>query len=116
MNTVHVNIELARYSDWAFTSAVVALVIALLLLAFELAYAGGRRADARARVLAGAVSADSATPGVVDEVARRPVDERAGRAGLAVVYLGTGLLLACLVLRGLATCGCRGATCTSSST
>ncbi|MBZ4619538.1 c-type cytochrome biogenesis protein CcsB, partial [Mycobacterium avium subsp. hominissuis] len=51
MNTVHVNIELARYSDWAFTSAVVALVIALLLLAFELAYAGGRRADARARVL-----------------------------------------------------------------
>lgn len=103
MNTVHVNIELARYSDWAFTSAVVALVIALLLLAFELAYAGGRRADARARVLAGAVSADSATPGVVDEVPRRPVDERAGRAGLAVVYLGTGLLLACLVLRGLAT-------------
>lgn len=103
MNTVHVNTELARYSDWAFTSAVVALVIALLLLAFELAYAGGRRADARARVLAGAVSADSATPGVVDEVPRRPVDERAGRAGLAVVYLGTGLLLACLVLRGLAT-------------
>jgi len=103
MNTVHVNIELARYSDWAFTSAVVALVIALLLLAFELAYAGGRRADQRARVLAGAVSADSAIPGVVHEVDRRALDERAGRAGLAVVYLGTGLLLACLVLRGLAT-------------
>ncbi|MCV7244309.1 c-type cytochrome biogenesis protein CcsB [Mycobacterium mantenii] len=103
MNTVHVNIELARYSDWAFTSAVVALVIALLLLAFELAYAGGRRAEQRERVLAGAVSADSATPGVVDEVARRPIDERAGRAGLSVVYLGVGLLLACLVLRGLAT-------------
>ena len=103
MNTVHVNIELARYSDWAFTSAVVALVIALLLLAFELAYAGGRRADQRARVLAGAVSADSATPGVVDEAPQRPIDERVGRAGLAVVYLGIGLLLACLVLRGLAT-------------
>ncbi|BBY39197.1 c-type cytochrome biogenesis protein CcsB [Mycobacterium mantenii] len=100
---MHVNIELARYSDWAFTSAVVALVIALLLLAFELAYAGGRRAEQRERVLAGAVSADSATPGVVDEVARRPIDERAGRAGLSVVYLGVGLLLACLVLRGLAT-------------
>jgi cytochrome c-type biogenesis protein CcsB len=102
VNTVHVNIELARYSDWAFTSAVVALVIALLLLAFELAYAGGRRADQRARVLAGAVSADSVTPGVVDESAQRPIDERAGRAGLSVVYLGVGLLLACLVLRGLA--------------
>jgi cytochrome c-type biogenesis protein CcsB len=103
MNTVHVNVELARYSDWAFTSAVVALVIALLLLAFELAYAGGRRADQRARVLAGAVSADSVTPGVVDETPGRPIDERVGRAGLSVVYLGIGLLLACLVLRGLAT-------------
>ena len=50
MNTLHVNIGLARYSDWAFTSAVVALVVALLLLAFELAYVGGRRADHRARV------------------------------------------------------------------
>ncbi|AFS16596.1 MULTISPECIES: c-type cytochrome biogenesis protein CcsB [Mycobacterium] len=103
MNTLHVNVELARYSDWAFTSAVVALVIALLLLAFELAYAGGRRADQRARVLAGAVSADSATPGVVEQPAQRPLDERVGRAGLSVVYLGIGLLFACLVLRGLAT-------------
>lgn len=103
MNTLHVNVELARYSDWAFTSAVVALVIALLLLAFELAYAGGRRADQRARVLAGAVSADSVTPGVVEQSTRRPIDERVGRAGLSVVYLGIGLLFACLALRGLAT-------------
>ncbi|MEM6104944.1 c-type cytochrome biogenesis protein CcsB [Mycobacterium sp. 050272] len=102
MNTTHVNIGLARYSDWAFTSAVVALVVALLLLAFELAYVGSRRSDNRERVLAG-VRADSATPGIVEDVDRRPVDERAGRAGLAVVYLGIGLLLACLVLRGLAT-------------
>ncbi|OBI03755.1 c-type cytochrome biogenesis protein CcsB [Mycobacterium sp. E2462] len=103
MNTVHVNIGLARYSDWAFTSAVVALVIALLLLAVELAYAGGRRADRRERVLAGAVAADSAIPGVVEDAPARPLDERAGRAGQAVLYLGIGLLLACIVLRGLAT-------------
>ncbi len=103
MNTLHVNIGLARYSDWAFTSAVVALVVALLLLAFELAYVGGRRVDRRARVLAGSVAADSATPGVVEDVGPRPFDERVGRAGLAVVYLGIGLLLACIVLRGLAT-------------
>ncbi|CDO86875.1 cytochrome C assembly protein [Mycobacterium triplex] len=103
MNTTHVNIGLARYSDWAFTSAVVALVVALLLLAFELAYVGSRRAEVRERVLAGSVAADSATPGVVADDHRRPFDERAGRAGLAVVYLGIGLLLACLVLRGLAT-------------
>lgn len=103
MNTVHVNIALARDSDWAFTSAVVALVVALLLLAVELAYAGGRRVDRRERVLAGAVGADSTIPGIVDDVPRRPFDERTGRAGLAVLYLGIGLLLACVVLRGLAT-------------
>jgi cytochrome c-type biogenesis protein CcsB len=103
MNTLHVNIGLARYSDWAFTSAVVALVVALLLLAFELAYAGARRVDNRERVLAGAVAADSSTPGVIEEAGQRPVDERVGRAGLAVTYLGIGLLLVCIVLRGLAT-------------
>jgi cytochrome c-type biogenesis protein CcsB len=103
MNTLHVNIGLARYSDLAFTSAVVALVVALLLLAFELAYVGDRRADHRARVLAGSVAADSTTPGVVEDASQRPFDERVGRAGLAVVYLGIGLLLACIVLRGLAT-------------
>jgi cytochrome c-type biogenesis protein CcsB len=103
MNTTHINVGLARYSDWAFTSAVVALVVALLLLAFELAYAGARRTDHRDRVLAGSVAADSATPGIVEDAVQRPLDERVGRAGLAVVYLGIGLLLACVVLRGLAT-------------
>ncbi|HYB81462.1 MAG TPA: c-type cytochrome biogenesis protein CcsB [Mycobacterium sp.] len=103
MNTLHVNAVLARYSDWAFTSAVVALIVALLLLAFELAYVGGRRADDRERVLAGAVAADSTTPGVVQDAVPRPFDERVGRGGLAVVYLGIGLLLACVLLRGLAT-------------
>jgi cytochrome c-type biogenesis protein CcsB len=103
MNTLHVNIGLARYSDWAFTSAVVALVVALLLLAFELAYVGGRRVEHRAKVLAGSVAADSVTPGIVEDVADRALDERVGRGGLAVVYLGIGLLLACIVLRGLAT-------------
>ncbi len=103
MNTLHVNIGLARYSDWAFTSAVVALVVALVLLAFELAYVGARRVDQRERVLAGSVAADSTTPGIVEDVPTRPFDERVGRAGLAVVYLGIGLLVACVVLRGLAT-------------
>jgi cytochrome c-type biogenesis protein CcsB len=103
MNTLHVNIALARYSDWAFTSAIVALVVALLLLAVELAYVGARRADHRAAVLAGSVAADSTVPGIVQGAEARPFDERVGRAGLAVVYLGIGLLLVCIVLRGLAT-------------
>lgn len=50
MNTLHVNVGLARYSDWAFTSAVVALVVALLLLAFEFAQVRGRGLDRKSVV------------------------------------------------------------------
>src|ERR1700749_2362445 len=102
MNTSHVDLGLARNSDWAFTSAVAVLVVALLLLAVELAYARSRRVD-RELVSAGSVAADSATPGVVLDAPRRPLDERVGRAGLILVYAGIGLLLLCIVLRGLAT-------------
>ena len=54
MNTEHIDIGLARYSDWAFTSSVVVLVAALLLLAVELAYPQpeGRRARTVARTRA----------------------------------------------------------------
>ena len=121
MNTEHVDIGLARYSDWAFTSSVVVLVAALLLLAVELAYSRGRRderlreeqmvgakvqfgaATAATSNASAAVGADSATPGVVADAPNRPLDERVGKAGLALVYVGIGLLLACIVLRGVAT-------------
>ena len=49
------------------------------------------------------MTADSATPGVVADAPRRPFDERVGKAGLTLVYVGIGLLLVCIVLRGLAT-------------
>ena len=71
MNTEHIDIGLARYSDWAFTSSVVVLVAALLLLAVELAYARSRAVTERELVAAGTVAPDSATlsweaaPGVV---------------------------------------------------
>jgi cytochrome c-type biogenesis protein CcsB len=103
MNTTHIDLGLARYSDWAFTSSIVVLVVALLLLAVELAYSRGRRVDARELVAAGSVSRDDATPGRVLDAPRRPFDERVGAAGLALVYVGIGLLLACIVLRGLST-------------
>lgn len=103
MNTVHVDMTLARYSDWAFSSALLTLVVALLLLAVELAYVRSRSDAAAELVPAGSVAADSTTPGIVLPAPRRPFDERVGRAGLAVVYVGIGLLLACIVLRGLAT-------------
>jgi cytochrome c-type biogenesis protein CcsB len=102
MNTVNVNIGLARYSDWAFTSALLTLVFAMLLLAAELAYSR-TRVDSEL-VAAGSVSADDVTSGTGrDGPPPRPLDERIGRAGLAVVYVGIGLLLTCIVLRGLAT-------------
>lgn len=102
MNTEHIDIGLARYSDWAFTSSVVVLVLALLLLAVELAYSRGRKVEARELVSAG-VTADSDRPGVVVEKTKRPTDERVGKAGLSMVYVGIALLFVCIVLRGLAT-------------
>jgi cytochrome c-type biogenesis protein CcsB len=109
MNPEHVDIGLAGYSDWAFTSSIVVLVAALLLLAVELAYHRGRKAEQRELVsgaggpAASHVGADSATPGLVLDAARPPIDERVGRAGLALVYVGIGLLAGCIVLRGAAT-------------
>jgi cytochrome c-type biogenesis protein CcsB len=102
VNTEHIDIGLARYSDWAFTSSVVILVGALLLLAVELAYSRGRKVEARELVAAG-VASDSDRPGVVVEKQKQPADERIGKAGLSLVYLGIALLLVCIVLRGLAT-------------
>jgi cytochrome c-type biogenesis protein CcsB len=102
MNPAHIDVGLARYSDWAFTSALVVLVLALLLLAVELAYTGSRRVELRETVSAGIAAADAA-PGRVLEAPKRPLDERIGGAGLALVYLGTLMLFACIVLRGLAT-------------
>jgi cytochrome c-type biogenesis protein CcsB len=102
MNTEHIDIGLSRYSDWAYTSSLVVLVIALLLLAVELAYARGRQVEARETVGAG-VAAGDGRPGLVLDAPARSFDERVGGAGLAMVYLGTALLFACIVLRGLAT-------------
>ena len=101
MNSEQIDIGLARYSDWAFTSSVLVLLGALLLLAIELAYNRSRKAERRELVTT-AVGADSTAPGVVAETPRRPLDERVGGAGLALTYVGIGLLLACIVLRGLA--------------
>lgn len=102
MNTDAVDIGLARYSDWAFTSSVVVLVVALLLLAVELSYSRSRKVTERELVNAG-IASDGDRPGLVQDIPRRPVDERIGRAGIALVYVGIAALFACIVLRGLST-------------
>ena len=121
MNTEHIDIGLARYSDWAFTSSVVVLVVALLLLAVELAYSRSRKVAERelvGRAQASAPSAPTAPrPGVVVD-APRAHRRRAGRPGRA----GPGLRSASGCCWCASCCaawpprGCRGATCTSSST
>ena len=112
MNTESIDIGLARYSDWAFTASVVVLVLALLLLAVELASSRSRRVAERELVAAGGVlsdadrpgvPADANRPGVVVEISAPTLAERFGKAGLSLVYLGTALLFGCIVLRGLST-------------
>ncbi len=102
MNTT-IDIGLARYSDWAFTGSVVVLVLALLLLAVELASSRGEQVEQRELAYAGGVAGTAEAPGVVVDASARPLAERFGRAGLSLVYLGIALLFGCIVLRGLAT-------------
>ena len=101
MNAVGTRVSLALYSDWAYTSAMVGLVLALLVLAATFANSRSRALD-RSMAPVG-VAIDSACPGVVADVPRRSVVERAERAGVALVVVGAGFLLLCIVLRGLAT-------------
>ncbi|OHT88618.1 c-type cytochrome biogenesis protein CcsB [Mycobacteroides saopaulense] len=105
MNSTNIDVNLARFSDYAFTSAVVVMVGALVLLAIELAYRQSNKTAQRELVSSGGevVSADRNQPGLVVPQGKRPLGERVGGAGLALVYLGIGLLLVCIVLRGVAT-------------
>lgn len=107
MNTEQIDVGLAGYSDATFTASIVVLVLALVLLSVELASSRGRRVERRQLVAAGTavgtVPADADRPGVVVESPATPLVQRIGRAGLALVYVGTALLFACIVLRGLAT-------------
>jgi cytochrome c-type biogenesis protein CcsB len=102
MNTEHIDVGLARYSDWAFFSSWSVLCLAFVLLAVELASSRGRKVETRELVGVG-VGANSATPGVVVDAPTRTFDERIGRVGLALVYVGIAMLFVCIALRGLAT-------------
>lgn len=109
MTTDPTDLDLARYSDLAFISSLIVLVCALVLLAVELALVRGRRVDARELSYIGAtlpiavVSENDSLPGRVADAPGRRVDERIGRSGVALVFLGAALLLICIVIRGVAT-------------
>lgn len=108
-----VNETLAHYSTWCYGSAVGVYVLATLFCLAEGAFSKVRRkAVAATRELVGAggpsVTEDVAAPekpryGRTVEAPRRPLPERLGRMGIALIVLGLGLHLVAIVLRGLAT-------------
>lgn len=111
---MEINENLSRYSDLAFSTSLVLLVVALLMLTAELAGSRGRRAQARdnqrellevgSRSTAGpGPTAGPGDPGRVVGPERRPLGESLGRAGMLLVGVGTISLIASVVLRGLAT-------------
>lgn len=102
MRIGQVDYGLSRLSDWAFTTSVLILLAAMLLLCIELAYRRSRSDFRLPIATTPTVAADSMAVGVVAPRATRQVDERVGRTGLALAYLGTAVLAVCIVARGLA--------------
>lgn len=107
-----INETLAQYSDWAFESAFAVLVLAFVLLVIQYASTRARAvqvregAEEKELVAAGGTSGSdgtAATPGRVAEQPRRTLADRFGGMGYAVLVVGTVLLIASIVLRGLST-------------
>lgn len=97
----------ALYSDYAYHSALVVYVLAMIGHGVELAFGERRRSRPRARQLVGVMA--GAGPVVEQDVPDPPVGrpdrsraERFGRMGVALTVLAALLHLSSLVLRGLA--------------
>ncbi|EKT81356.1 cytochrome c assembly membrane protein [Rhodococcus opacus M213] len=100
------NETLAQYSDWAFRSAFTVLVLALVLLIVQYASTRAQAVQDRELVSAGsgARAADApSVPGRLVEQPKKPMPERFGGMGAAVLVVGTVLIFASIVLRGFAT-------------
>jgi cytochrome c-type biogenesis protein CcsB len=114
MPVATVNETLAHYSSWCYGSAVGIYALATLFCLADAAFARSRRdAPAQARALVGAGGPSVAEPGEpatpamhigrTIQAPRRPLAERLGRMGIALVILGLALHLVAIVLRGVAT-------------
>ncbi|MFE7418974.1 c-type cytochrome biogenesis protein CcsB [Rhodococcus sp. NPDC057529] len=100
------NETLAQYSDWAFRSAFTVLVLALVLLIVQYASTRAQAVQDRELVAAGSGARASEAPDVpgrVVEQPKKPLSERFGGMGAAVLVVGTVLIFASIVLRGFAT-------------
>lgn len=104
-----INQSIASLSDLSFQSAFAVYLLALMLLIWH--YASTRTGDVHRRELgdrelaaAGGVSALSpGAPGRIVSAPPKPVSERLGNMGAAVLIVGLGLHLGSIVLRGFAT-------------
>ncbi|APE37381.1 c-type cytochrome biogenesis protein CcsB [Nocardia mangyaensis] len=93
---------LARYSDFAFMSAMAIYALATILLIVQYASARAKQVSERELVTAGA-SADPALPGRIEPPAAKSTGERFGNMAFAVLLVGTVLHVASIVFRGFAT-------------
>ncbi|TCN54120.1 cytochrome c-type biogenesis protein CcsB [Rhodococcus sp. SMB37] len=99
------NDTLAKYSDWSFEAAFAVVVLAMLLLVIEYATYRSKLVAERELVAAGGVGSSPAetVPGRVENTAGRTLSERFGNMGRALVVVAAALMIASIVLRGLAT-------------
>ncbi|WP_280216624.1 c-type cytochrome biogenesis protein CcsB [Nocardia neocaledoniensis] len=91
----------ARYSDFAFMSAMAIYALALVLLLVQYASARAKQVAARELVPAGA-PADPSLPGRI-ETPDKPTAERFGNMAFSVLVVGAVLHVVSIVLRGFAT-------------
>ncbi len=109
MSYSNVNMTLSHHSDHCFASACAIYAVCMVLLVFELASSRVQKLTARdaARELVAAggvpVAADGGPGRVIDDAPRRPLPERLGRMGYAVLVAGWLVHVSSIVLRGLAT-------------
>ncbi|MFC4375825.1 c-type cytochrome biogenesis protein CcsB [Nocardia halotolerans] len=93
---------LARYSDFAFMSAMAVYALATILLIVQYASARAKQVAERELVPAGAPT-DPALPGRISTPAPTPLGERLGNMAFSVLVVGSILHVVSIVLRGFAT-------------
>ncbi|WP_446225465.1 c-type cytochrome biogenesis protein CcsB [Nocardia sp. IBHARD005] len=90
---------LARYSDFAFMSAMAVYALATVLLIVQYASARAKQVAARELVPAG----DPGLPGRIETPQATPLGERLGNMAFSVLLVGAVLHIGSIVLRGFAT-------------
>ncbi|MEU7766032.1 c-type cytochrome biogenesis protein CcsB [Nocardia sp. NPDC049190] len=89
----------ARYSDFAFKTAIVVYALVMVLLIWQYATARSRQVAERELV---AVGAAPSGPGRIAEPAPRSLSERLGNTAFSVLMVAIALHVASIVLRGFA--------------